>query len=326
MRQIAERLLPDGVGTTYVDGEIVGQKVKTLKPLNSGHHVYCSALNLGAIELMAEVSLAKNITMQLDSQGQNQETNTLYVTTQAGCMARCDHMVLYLTGRTWTRGAASRSLGEEVMRAMDDGIHILLAHEMTGAGGQETRFGCEFGDFFGHPDGATPHELLKRGIYSEIAVPLKGGAWREASMMLLAMALGMSKEQIVASKAGEDVLGLDEATVAWVGTVLKESPQQFIRKSTRSFRIALGANKSTRTTVAISVSETSASAADVQDSGIERPSRAAMRWPFLFGTRTQAHSFCSTMGVWCCWKRGQTKMHDGVETHRPASRYLLLPQ
>ena len=32
------------------------------------------------------------------------------------------------------------------------------------------RFGCEFADFFGHPDGATPPELLKRNLYSEIAV------------------------------------------------------------------------------------------------------------------------------------------------------------
>ena len=28
---------------------------------------------------------------------------------------------------------------------------------------------------------AAPDELLKRGIYSEIALPLKGGAWREVS-------------------------------------------------------------------------------------------------------------------------------------------------
>ena len=38
-------------------------------------------------------------------------------------------------------------------------------------------------------EGATPGELLKRGIYSSIAVPLKGGEWRKASMVQLAMAL-----------------------------------------------------------------------------------------------------------------------------------------
>ena len=59
---------------------------------------------------------------------------------------------------------------------------------VPGDGGQEARFGCEFGSFFSCVDGATPGELLKRGIYSEIAVALKGGPWREASMAMLAMA------------------------------------------------------------------------------------------------------------------------------------------
>jgi len=269
MRQIAERLLPKAAGTTYFDGEIVNQKLMPLKPPMAGHHIYCSLLNPGAVQLMEEVTLAKNIIMQLDSQGKNQDINTLYVTTQDGHMPHCDHMLLYLTSATWTRSAASHSLGEEVRRAMNDGIHVLLAHEMTGAGGQEARFGCEFGDFFGHPDGATPSELLKRGVYSEIAVPLKGGMWREASMVLLAMALGMSKEQMADIKAGEDVLGLDEANVTRVGHWLKESQMRLFKMSTRSFRMALRANKSTTTAVAVSVSETSASTAEMQDSRIE---------------------------------------------------------
>ena len=46
---------------------------------------------------------------------------------------------------------------------------------MPGIGGQEARFGCEFGTFFSCDDGATPQSLLHRGIYSEIAVALKGG-------------------------------------------------------------------------------------------------------------------------------------------------------
>ena len=35
----------------------------------------------------------------------------------------------------------------------------------------------------------APPELLQKGIYSEIAVALKGGAWRNASMALLTVAL-----------------------------------------------------------------------------------------------------------------------------------------
>ena len=85
------------------------------------------------------------------------------------------------------------------------GVRVRSA--VPGAGGQEARFGCEFGSFFSCVDGATPGELLKRGIYSEIAVALKGGPWREASMAMLAMALGLSKEEAEAQAAGQDVLG-----------------------------------------------------------------------------------------------------------------------
>lgn len=85
----------------------------------------------------------------------------------------CLDVLLYLTGQTWTRGEESTALAEEIRKAMDLGVHVLLVHEMPGVGGQEARFGCEFGSFFGHPDGATPGDLLKRGIYSEVAVALK---------------------------------------------------------------------------------------------------------------------------------------------------------
>jgi hypothetical protein len=50
-------------------------------------------------------------------------------------------------------------------------------------------------------------KLLKLGIYSEIAVALKGGPWREASMAMLARAFGLSKEEEEARAAGHDVLG-----------------------------------------------------------------------------------------------------------------------
>ena len=56
---------------------------------------------------------------------------------------------------------------------------------VTGGYGQEGRSGCDFGTFFS----TTPQELLLCGIYNKIAVALKGGAWREASMILLAQAL-----------------------------------------------------------------------------------------------------------------------------------------
>merc|ERR1711871_1278821 len=68
---------------------------------------------------------------------------------------------------------------------MDLGVHILLAHEMVGSGGQEDRHGCEFSSFFSCKEGATPTDLLHRGIYHEIAVALKGGYWRGVSYVLM---------------------------------------------------------------------------------------------------------------------------------------------
>ena len=69
------------------------------------------------------------------------------------------------------------------------GVRLLLAHEMIGVGGQEARDGCEFASFFSCARGSTPQELLRKGIYDKIAVALKGGAWREASMVLMGQAL-----------------------------------------------------------------------------------------------------------------------------------------
>lgn len=71
---------------------------------------------------------------------------------------------------------------------MNENVHLLLCHEMPGPG-QESRKGCEFADFFSHPDGATPLELLSRNIYGQIACPLKAGAHREASMAIVAQAI-----------------------------------------------------------------------------------------------------------------------------------------
>ena len=52
-------------------------------------------------------------------------------------------------------------------------MHVFLCCAVPGAGGQELRHGCEFGAFFSCTDGATPGDLLQRGIYSEIAVAMK---------------------------------------------------------------------------------------------------------------------------------------------------------
>ena len=113
-----------------------------------------------------------------------------------------DHMLLYLNSKTWTRGEDSAALAADLKMALDNGVHILLAHEMRGSGlyGQTDRYGCDFSEFFSNPDGATPQELVRSGIYSEIAVALKGGPWRQTSLHLLTMALGSDKERAVPEK------------------------------------------------------------------------------------------------------------------------------
>ena len=57
---------------------------------------------------------------------------------------------------------------------------------------QEDRFPCDFGNFFICDRGATPQELVQRGIYGSIATPLRGGAWRAASMVMLAKGISAS--------------------------------------------------------------------------------------------------------------------------------------
>jgi hypothetical protein len=104
-------------------------------------------------------------------------------------------------------------------------------------GGQEARFGCEFGSFFSCAAGATPSDLIKRGIYSSIAVPLKGGAWREVSMVLLSMALGMCKEQVEAVSEGHDVLQLG---VAAINNVAQYGVSQVRSGKARKARLSRG--------------------------------------------------------------------------------------
>jgi len=247
MRLIAQRLLPADSGEVFVDREIINQPLRPLMAPSLGctHHVYCSVLNPGANELVKE--LANKVGWQVDTQGlqvdeptrgslhrdsHHQESRrkssmrssvsgllasrkqggVLYVTSDVAKMQACEHVLIYLTSQTWTRGELSEQLGAEINQAMDLELSIKLAHEMPGLGGQHSRHGCEFGTFFASPNGATPPQLLQRGIYSEIAVPLKGGAWREASLVLLGAAIGLTKEEEEAAAEGDDVLGLASET------------------------------------------------------------------------------------------------------------------
>ena len=244
MRLIAARLLPSiaGPNKVIVDNELATRTLKPLDPPKDGHvfHVFCSEHNPGAEALLDEMGKESGIKVKmsglagaglagdtrsytlkrLDSiklatvQGGRKLAkvtmkygNTLYATNDPDHLEECGHMLLYLHSQTWTRGDdVSSALAEHVAKAMDLGVHVLLAHEMNGAG-QAMRFPCAFASFFSCPDGATPADLLKRGVYAEVAVALKGSEWRKASMRLLSMALAMGKEETEAALEAGGLLG-----------------------------------------------------------------------------------------------------------------------
>ena len=174
---IRRNVVSFSLGDTYVQGELSNKKLPPLRSpgQEKGYHVYCSPSNAGAELLIKEV--ADKMGIQIHS------------TRSIDDIELCDHMLVYLTAHTWTSGKASAAFAKEVELAMHAGVRILLAHEMTGFGGQAARHGCDFNHFFACQDGETPAHLLLRGIYSSIAVPLKGGEWRKASMVLLLQGL-----------------------------------------------------------------------------------------------------------------------------------------
>ena len=128
---------------------------------------------------------------------------SLRVATVEGQLSACDHMLVYLNDLTWTKGDQSAHFADEVKHAMDAGVHLLLAHEMLGMG-QSQRHPCQFDNFYKCHRGATPQELLLRKIYDEIAIPLRGGPWRETSMVMLANRLVAATAGVSASSFRSD--------------------------------------------------------------------------------------------------------------------------
>ena len=126
MRLIAERLLEDAAGTTYVDGELISHKLKALPPPKDEHrfHICCSGCNPGALELMVELAREQKFKLQLDEVLQDTPSDSdfrsqmevLCMTTNVDQLAECDHLLLYLTSQTWTRGdEVSEALADEVI-------------------------------------------------------------------------------------------------------------------------------------------------------------------------------------------------------------------
>ena len=67
MRLIAERLLPNAAGKTYVDNELISRTFRPLPPPKASYHVYASALNPGALALMEELAkVSQTVGMKCD--------------------------------------------------------------------------------------------------------------------------------------------------------------------------------------------------------------------------------------------------------------------
>jgi len=228
LRCIAERLLPKGHEPTYLQKEVINEKV-VWQPATKIYHTYCSNNNPGALKMLQEFADNQSLVLKLAgsrlapsrrrSSARRKHANvtntSLHVTLDVEQLGECNSMLVYLTAETWTRAEKSRMFGEEVVRAMEAGARLLLVHEMVGVGGQEARFGCEFASFFSCDDGATPRELLNRGIYSEIAIALKGGEWRKTSMAMLAKAF-----------AGSDAVGEEDANELKSTQAMSKAVQQ----------------------------------------------------------------------------------------------------
>jgi hypothetical protein len=130
---------------------------------------------------------------------------------------------------------------------MDAGTHLLLAHEMPGmqGDGQGERHGVEFGTFFSCPNGATPGSLLKANIYGQIAVALKGGPWREASMVLMAKGIagGMEVEPLNNLLAASSLAVLKAALKGVSKGRLTDVLRRSALKTTISPQASVGSNE-----------------------------------------------------------------------------------
>lgn len=74
-------------------------------------------------------------------------------------------------------------------------------------------------------------DLVDRGIYSTIAIPLKGGAWREASMVMLAQALSArTVEEIAVSKSSLAALKRIQMNTARIQRSLKRLSGKIVKR------------------------------------------------------------------------------------------------
>ena len=130
--------------------------------------VYCSPHNLGARELADELNGFWPGLLQVRSD-----------------LSACDHMLVYLNALTWMH--EPEEFAAELRRAMCVGLPLQTCHEFTSSIDLGSRHALEFSKIMN----ATPADLRKEptNIYSQIAIPLKGGELREPGLAILAVRL-----------------------------------------------------------------------------------------------------------------------------------------
>lgn len=141
---------------------------------NRDFHVFCSPFNPGAKELLEELAEARQL-------------SSLKVTYDAMRQTRAEQMLLYLRKDTWS-GKHAQHLQEQTLLAMRLKVPLLLAHEDVGAD-DDARNAEEFERIIS----ATPPQLLRNGVYTKIAVPIKGGYLRQLSLAMLGNVLASTK-------------------------------------------------------------------------------------------------------------------------------------
>ena len=161
--------------TLYMGREIIYRKRMPLPAPRSTckFHLFYSKYNLGAQQLIAELVDAFDF------------GEKLMATDDVDHVHLCEQALLLLDSRTWTSGLHSKSLAGEIQKALENGVHMLLVHERESFINMEGRFGTRFESFITCAQGATPVNLLKRGIYKNVACPMMGGAHRKSSLVML---------------------------------------------------------------------------------------------------------------------------------------------
>jgi hypothetical protein len=95
-----------------------------------------------------------------------------------------------MTGCSWgARQNHRRDAGSKSSSA-------LRACTVPGVVANEARNAVDFDAFFSCEDGTTPEEMLRAGIYNQIAIALKGGPWRHVSLVLMAQALALQSQAV----------------------------------------------------------------------------------------------------------------------------------